>query len=534
MMPHSPAVHNLRDFLIRFFSRIEMVRRLFLVMAVLTLAITALLPTTYTTTGEIIVLATELYQNDKGTPGGELSQRYLPVTLKDLETEATILRSIPLLTQTITTLYNEGELFIEPSPMDLLIKQPLQIHFIQPTKEFIKSTILKSSKPNADSEKQNPEIVELTKMVLDSLEIVPLPGSNVIVINFLTKNMEMGRIFVDRLMNEYLALRNSLMTGATDDDLFLQKKRLYQNRLTELSKKKTKLFSDNEIHNPKEELSIILQTINKETAEYTQLSESLIKAKSWQKYYEASIAKLAFARLDNMTIPSYFFGGATSFPKPDTEMQRQIELLNALRSQYDVAILTYAPDTPQVQQLTDQLLLAKDRIVATLKSRQKELQQENYVLDVTITQKQNRIDTYKKRASILTEVILQETGIDTELGVVTNALSNYSRQFEEIQSEKLLNREQWRNVKVLSYAPVPLEPSSPKKKVVVIIGLISSAITAIVLGFVSEIFDQRFHTPNQLAAELDLPVIAVVDAHQEKKRIPFSLHPLRFIRWLTQ
>ena len=83
-------------------------------------------------------------------------------------------------------------------------------------------------------------------------------------------------------------------------------------------------------------------------------------------------------------------------------------------------------------------------------------------------------------------------------------------------------------------ASKPLEPSSPKPILVLIVSFVTGAFVALTLGLIREMFDNRFRYPEQVPAQLDMPVIAVFDDKNIVPDIPFSHKPAEFWKWLIQ
>ncbi|WP_153306509.1 GumC family protein [Desulfogranum japonicum] len=519
-------VYSVRDLLISMFARISLIRRVFIVMVVLTTGIALFLPKVYTVTGNVIILATEIHQGEGPSLAKGSITQYLPVTLKDIETEATILRSVPLIQKALGALHSEGSLNIEYSWMDKWVKQPFKNYVVGPVR-----SLFGQAASNED------ETAALTKVVLDSLEIVPVPGSNVIGIHYETDDINQGQLIVNRLMDEYLAMRDRLITGPTQR-LFSQKKDLYKERFEQLSNEKIELFDQHEIHTPKEELSLVLQTINKETNEYNQLADRLLELKKWQQYLEQNIAEMNSANSSDFTILSGLEVGVGNYEDQIPgykEIQLQLERIRTLQAEYDEAVLSFNQDSLPVVQAKEKIALSKKRLVGLLEGSNRDQLQKMQVLQSVSDQKEKRLADLRQRASLLTEVAVQETGIDTELAVVNEAYYKYSQQYEEKHLDELLHRDTLKNVKVLSYAPVPLEPSSPKKKIVLLVGMISSALFAISIGFICDIFDKRMYDPVRVNSTFGLPVIAIIDDRSpDKEKIPFSAHPARFFKWLLQ
>ncbi len=444
-----------------------------------------------------------------------------------METENNIIRSLPLIQKTVRELYEEGTLYPEYTALDIWIKQPLRNYIIAPIQSLFN---------DEEIDEQQAMIDELTKIALDSMEVATLPGSNVIQVNYESKNPEMAQAFVNHLMDNYIAKRNKLILNEAPEDFFLQKKNIYKDRLKQLEQQKVNLFNRYDVTNPKDELAMTLDNINKEKSELNKLLDSRLEANAWLTYLREQLEKLKNTELTQISFP-YSFGGAGTTSNDfyvDTEMKLQIQKIADLQSEYATARLSYRKDSTKVTKPLNQLKQEKERLIVLVENRILERSEAIRVQDTLIKNKESRLEQLKKRAQLLKEVAAQEAEIITELNSVNDAYFRYSQQYEEKRSERIANLDDLSNVRILSHAPVPLEPSSPKKLLVLILAMISSVFIALTLGLVRELFDHRFRYPEQVPAHLNIPTIAVFDDSNPEDEIPFGWRPSELWKWLIQ
>lgn len=531
------GINTIRDFLVSLFSRLPMIRSVFAFMLLITMLYVLFMPKIFTVSGEIIVLSKEIVQVGSASSGETNRTQYLPVTLKDMETEAAILRSMPLIRKTVVDLYEDKKFNIDPSLLDTWVKEPIRNYIVEPILKLITGEDQSDkSDLQANEIDKNPEVIALTKMVVSSLNIHPQPGTSIIAINFETPDIDVGKQLVDQLMDNYLVMRSELMNNASLADVFLQKKQLYKERFAELGNKKINLFNKYEIHNPKEELSLILRTISSETIEANKLSEAKVELQVLLEYLKRIKRNLAKSKVEGLTLPYTSSKGYTDSNQggEDNEIEKHLEKIMDLQSELERASLTFNDDAIQIIHVREHLLLAKKQLLLIVENRIKESNHNLIVLDSLLEQKQNLLQEFKNRASLYTEMVVREAEINVELEVVNNALYRYGQQYEEQSSESIINKKRWRNVKVLSYSSHPLKASSPKKSLIAVIAIISSLITSVCVGLLCDIFDQRFQNHLHAGNALDLQVFAVVDDEKTHNRIGFSLHPVIFFKWLMQ
>lgn len=476
----SSDLDDIGNLIRKLYVRRRLVFWIFLVMSLVSLVVTLAVGKRYTLSGEVILLSTEIYNKGQNVIEGATGNRYLPVSLKDIETEATILRSVPLLRKTVQGLYDEGKLILEQSWLDRWLKQPLRHYIIQPVKNFF-----------GNEEEQGNPVEDLVLLVLDGLQILPLPGSNVISVTYESKNIEQGRLIVNRLIDDYLWMRSELYAGNAEN-MFGRKKGVYKERLDTLFKKKMALLGEYESRKPEEELSIILQSINIAGRDHDDLSEQVLEVSKWQKYFEENIRQLRGTRATEVSIVSdaEFARAGDSQLGSRKDLMQQIDQIRSLQNEYDKALVSFTENSQPVLQTIDKLELAKKRLLALFQKYNQNQLQKIRVLQSVAKHKEERLSSLKQRAVYLSQLLVLLAEIETELKVANEAYYRYSQLYEEKHLENMFSQDNWKNVKVLSYAPQPLGPSSPKKKLVFLIGIFSSFVTAISVALLYDFLDR--------------------------------------------
>ena len=474
-MAESRESNYFREILGILFANLPFIRRLFLLCVVISLLIPFFITTKYTLTGEIVVLSKKIQQGIRGDITGGTSARYIPVSLTDMETENNIIRSLPLVRKTVTDLYDEGVMSIEYGLLDEWIKNPLKTHIINPLKAVISDEVVNERRG----------IIEgLTKEALDSIEVATIPGSNIITVNYESEDSVVALAFVNRLMTNFLIKRNELLLNEAPEDFFLRKKESYKKRLVSLELEKVDLFGRYAVTNTKEELSLILESINHENNELNKILDKRLEGNSWLTYLKEQLANLKSSNVTKISFPYSFGGAGTSSGEfyVDTEMKGQILKIAELQSEYATAKLAFRKESTKVTKPYNQLKQQKIRLIILVENRILERTEGIKVLDTVIESKKERIAGFKKRAEVLKEVSAQEAGIITELSAVNDAYFKYSQQYEERRSEKVANLDDLSNVRILSMASKPLEPSSPKPMLVLIVSFVTGAFVALTLG----------------------------------------------------
>ena len=518
MSNHSQGAH-LRELITLFSAQLPLMRRVFAVCVILAFCAPFFVGTKYTVSGEVLVWAKKIQQGVTGEIIGGEGARYIPATLTDIETENNIIRSTALVQQTMADLYHDGVFEGEPSPVAKIT---------QPIKDFLKSLLA-----DEDADPDQDAINGLTKQALASLEVVALPGSNVITVNYESDDPELAATIVNQLMKNYLEKRQNLIVNDGIDEFFLQKKNIYKERLKLLETQKVELFNKYDVTNTQEELSLNLTAMNRETAELSQLIDQHLEANAWLAYLEEQLVTLRKTDATQVSF-SFTYGGSSSATVVDSEMKNQVERISTLQSEYAAVRSAFRKDSARRTTLINQLNEQKKRLINLVENRILERSKAAKVQETLIQNKRIRLDDYKERNKELKQVAGLEAEITTELQAVNDAYFKYSQQYEEKRSENIAKVDDLASVRILSSAKMPLEPSSTKRSMVWTLGLISSVFVAIAVGLIAELTRTQVRGAQQLNQILGVPVQAVFDELDSSEGTHFSIRPREFWQWLTR
>ena len=89
---------------------------------------------------------------------------------------------------------------------------------------------------------------------------------------------------------------------------------------------------------------------------------------------------------------------------------------------------------------------------------------------------------------------------------------------EQARVNDALGREQISNVKVAQAATLVGKPDSPKKPLLLGLGLLAATGGAIALAFVSESWIRRLRTTDQVESQLGLPVLLSIPERKRRRR----------------
>ena len=181
--------------------------------------------------------------------------------------------------------------------------------------------------------------------------------------------------------------------------------------------------------------------------------------------------------------------------------------LSQLQGRYANMASEYTPDYPDVARLHAQLLEVQrreqqeiNRVISSIKSKyQSALDRE--------TQIKNQLESEKAKAMALNDASLHDAVLSREVNA-SQAL--YGSVLESIKLLGLSSGSQVTNVSVIDTASVPMAPSSPKKKLSLVLSGFLALMTGIGLAFVLERSDSGLKSADEVQQYLRLPSLATV------------------------
>ncbi|MCZ2336838.1 MAG: hypothetical protein LC127_01320, partial [Chitinophagales bacterium] len=295
----------LHEFMRIFFSNSRLIKRFFLVFVAFTLLLTIALKQSFDVTAEVIVQSKKLSQTDSTSSLSTETDKFIPTSLADMETESNILRSSSLTRQTLIELVAEGSFEQSESlikkiiikPIKNFIISPLKNYVINPTKEFIGLDV----DPIRDT-----SLDELLQKVIKDLKIETLPGSNIILITYSAADPVQGTVFVDRLLQNYLKNRQDLQSNELPQVFYEQKKLHYKDRIDDLENSRLGILEAANASDPTEEITFRLNAINTEEQSLNIYYDRLLESQQWLSYLTEKLSLAKKSANANFTFPFTF------------------------------------------------------------------------------------------------------------------------------------------------------------------------------------------------------------------------------------
>ncbi|SEM52909.1 Uncharacterized protein involved in exopolysaccharide biosynthesis [Pseudomonas sp. ok272] len=517
----NPKENYLHEFFRIFFANKQLVKRVFLVFAVITLALPLVLKQSFDITAQVIVQSKKLSQGDATTSLNQENATFIPPSLSDMETEANILRSPALVRQTISDLREQGQYDPAPGLFSRLVGTPLRNWVINPLRAYVINPVRNVLGLEVDPVRDT-VLDGLTQQALDNLKIETLPGSNVISIVYAFGDPTQGTRFVAQLLQNYLKNRQELQSIDLPQTFYEQKKQQYQARLDNLEGTRLTLLESIGASDPKEEITFRLNAINTEEQALNQYRDRLLQGQHWLDYLKASYASVSASnKLSEYTFPYTFSTTIDNVALQDREIGQLGEQLTALVTRYNNDLAVFQPGSEPMLLTREQISRARQGFLKVVNNRIQERTNDLAVLGSVIDQKTARIAEYKDRIHQLQEVESKQRQMDTEINALHAAFGTYAQRFAESSTARLFNND-LSNARVLSPPYEPTEPSFPRPLLIIPFGLLTGLLLAIALVYVREFLDHRFKHPAQISHQLGLPVLLVIN---DQNVMPTNPHP---------
>lgn len=523
----------LHEFTRVFFSNQRLIKRFFLFFAVLTVLLTLVLKQSFDVTAEILVQSKKLSQTDASTSLTAETDKFVPTSLTDMETEGNILRSPSLSRQTLIELmdknqYEQSETLIKKviiTPVKNFLVMPLKLYVINPVRKVLGLEV----DPLRDT-----RLDEALNEVMKNLKVETLPGSNVIQVTLSSRDPAQGTRFVQQLLNNYLRNRQDLQSNDLPEAFYEQKKGHYQERIDSLEKKRLGVLEQASSSDPTEEITFRLNAINTEEQSLNGYHDKLLESEAWLDYLKSSLAKAKESRGADFSFPFTFKQLVGDVAYEDREIADVGEKLTGQVMRYNTTLLSFNHDSQPVKEQRKQLFLTHQQFLNLVGNRIEERQQEYGILKEAIAQKTVRIQEFKDRIAELQTVQSKLRQLDTEIDALHKAFFAYTQRYEESQGQHLLDAAM-SNARVLSQPYEPAEAAFPKPGLIIPLGLITGFLIAVSLGYVREFFDHTFKVPTQINEHLDLPVLLVIDADVVEAPNPHKPWSLAWMwHWIRQ
>lgn len=522
-MTTQPKENYVHEFFRIFFANRQLVKRVFLVFAVIAVLLPLVLKQSYDITAEVIVQSKKLSQSDTTSALAQQADQFIPPSLADMETESNILRSPTLIRQTLGELRKEGHYPDEPGLLRRTLLDPLRHAVVEPLHRLFGNTV---------ADDRDTQLDALTDQAVKDLKVETLPGSNVISITYSANDPKLGTLFVSRLLENFLTNRQDLQSNELPEAFYEQKKLHYQARLGDLETQRLGLLTAIGSSDPKEEITFRLNAINTEEQALNLQRDRQLQNQKWLDYLQTSLAAANKAKMADYAFPYTFTTTVDNIAFEDREIKQLGEQLTTQLARYNGDATVFQPGSDQMVMARQQIAQLRGQFLKIVENRIRERQQDLAVTQQVIEQKTQRIADYSNRILQLRETQSKTRQLDTEIDALHKAFSTYAQRYEESRGQGLLDGSQ-SNARILSAPYEPTAASFPKPGLIIPFGLVTGLLLAIAVVYVKEFFDHRFKHPAQIGHELGLPVLLVINDQSPALPNPHKAWSLpRLLYWV--
>lgn len=508
----------LHEFVRIFFANRRLIKRFFLVFSAVILLLPVFLEQSFDITAEVIVQSKKLSQSDSVSSLTAETDKFVPTSLADMETEANILRSPTLVRQTILELSKEGRFSTPESLFNKFVLKPFKEYVTKLLRERAINPL--RGQPGLGTDPvHDTSIDETLQAILKNLQVKTLPGSNIISIVLSTSDPAQGTVFVERLLHNYLQIRQNLQFSNLPEAFYEQKKQHYRDRIDALERTRLQVLEGANASNPAEEITFHLNAINTEEQSLNSYRDRLLESQTWLNYLNKSLEEARKVGQKDYTFPFTFKQLTGGIAYEDRELKDVGERLSEQIMGLNNALISFTDTSQPVSEHRKRIANTHHQFLRLVENRIAERGQEKEILESIIQQKIRRLEELKSQIKALQAIQSRLRQLDTEIDALHKAFSAYSQRYEESQGQNQLNAA-LSNARILSAPYEPTEAAFPRPFVIIPLGLLTGLLLAIALGYVKEFFDHAFKTPAQVTEQLDLPILLVIDCGKEVAHNP--------------
>jgi len=338
---------------------------------------------------------------------------------------------------------------------------------------------------------------------LKNLEIVAVPESNLVHINFTGPDPEL----ITRVVNMHAqkAIKNTVQLhqerakSALD---WLKAQVQKQKNEVEVVQRQIYEFKKNN------DLMITEDRENIFSQEFTELNSALIKAKA-----DHITRQAAYLQLDKVTNENL-----DTFLLPEISNDPTIQSLKAqlagLKARQTEMTSKFGPKHPKMIELNSSVKQVKAEIDAEIARLRKTIRSESdraaSIEDLVTRQ----LEQKKKTALSLGEKIIEYDVLQQQASSARDIYNFLLKQAEEISLASVMNSS---NIRVIDQAERPMEPVQPK----IMIGLFLAACLGLFIGtgmaFFLEYMDNTLKTPMDVTIRLGMPVLGTIPFYKAMK-----------------
>ena len=330
---------------------------------------------------------------------------------------------------------------------------------------------------------------------LEHLSVISVPGSLAIKVSFASKNPQKAAFIVNNVVDEYLAQRLEEKHQTHQRLTEWLNKRLVEMRgqVSDAEQKAEAFRAENNLLLGKRGVisSEQLSALNAELVDaQTALVETEVKLKQ---------AKKLSGNADNISAMSKVVNAG---------LMKELEL-QQIRLKTEISELSnrYGEKHPVMVNKTSELAELKKKIAEELDTARNTLASELSIAKARVAEIQKEIKGASNQVNENGGALIRLRELDREAEASRMVLKTFLETYKKTLGRNDLQEP---GAQVLSYANVPLEPSSPNKALITSLGAFVAFLTGLLVALFAEKLDTRLRTLEDLENMTDLPCSGII------------------------
>lgn len=407
------------------------------------------------------------------------------VNTQDINTEIELLTSENVIRDTVKSMMDQGQSFgLNPKTESGLAN----------IAGYLKTT-LNNILISTGIKKPLPEVEANIRALQNALTVEPVAMSDIIIVKLKNKNPQVAASVLDKLLQTYIRHHTHVYSKDEGINFYSDQAKEYQNKLAQAEKKlkefqsrwhifdlKTQNVSSiDELSDLDNELKHIEVLIDETETKIAMLKRGL---KNDIEITKEMRTIPAIVELEKALVPLYIERSNVlkNFTKSSREYQDadgQIKLiLGQIRAEVEKAIRT------------------EELELAVLKAKEKSLSQK-----IALTQKEADDRIQKERYL---------NDLQRKVELLQENYMLYASKTEDARIFSERNKRNLASVSIADNASIPTKPSSPNKRLMLMVSLFAGIFGALGIPFILEFLDHRIKTSDEVQTFLSLPVICTL------------------------
>lgn len=199
--------------------------------------------------------------------------------------------------------------------------------------------------------------------------------------------------------------------------------------------------------------------------------------------------------------------------------------LNELKIREVELLATYRPDSFPAKKLHESIVVTE----RLLKKQQQEFKETSGVKDQAKSNNNNRNQPPKQTNALaehiedlgnrINEIEKQRNDfndLQRQVQIKEENYKSYQNRLEEARANAVLNEQKITRISILDEPVVSVTPSYPNKKFIALLTALAALLAGLGIALMAEAMDQRFINPEQVAKNLQIPVLATFSLVHKK------------------